>query len=77
MSWPEVELLRNVHGDDAIHTVIPFVRVDESPREERVRLVLKYGKDYVDMAFGQGRGQNIEVERRKPTSLTARRGRIL
>ena len=62
VSWPEVELLRNIHGDDAIYEVKPFVRVEQSSREERVRLVLRYGKPYVDLAFGQGRGQNIEMD---------------
>ena len=62
VSWAEVELLRVIHGDDAISDVHPFVRVDQSPREERTRLVLKYGDEYVSRAFGQGRGANIITE---------------
>ena len=62
ISWPEVELLRSIHGDDAVFEVKPFVRVVQSPREERTRLVLRYGREYVDLAFGQGRGNTIEME---------------
>ena len=62
VSWPEAELLRSIHGDESVHTVIPFVHVQQSPRDERTRLVLRYGKDYVDAAFGQGRGDRIEVD---------------
>ena len=54
VSWPETELLRSIHGDDSVHTVIPFVRVDQSPRDERVRLVLRYGKEAVDAGFWPG-----------------------
>jgi hypothetical protein len=61
VSWPEVELLRSIHGDDAVHTVIPFVRIDQNPREERARLVLRYGKPYVDECF-PGRGGSIVTE---------------
>lgn len=62
VSWPEVELLRSIHGDQAVHEVKPFVRVDYPARAERERLVLHYGKPYVDEAFGQGRGDKIETE---------------
>lgn len=62
ISWPEAELLRVIHGDDAVLDLTPFVRVDQSQRDERTRLVLRYGREYVDMAFGQGRGNAIEME---------------
>ena len=61
ISWPEVELLRSIHGDDAVFQVKPFVKVDQNPREERQRLVLRYGKPYVDECF-PGRGGNIITE---------------
>lgn len=62
ISWPEVEVLRVIHGDEAVSEVKPFVRVEQKPRVERERLALRYGKDYVDAAFGQGRGDNILVD---------------
>ena len=55
VSWPEVEVLRIIHGEDAVFDVKPFIHVEQSSREERVRLILKYGKEYVDEALGQGR----------------------
>jgi len=62
ISWPEVEVLRVIHGDEAVTEVKPFVRVEQKPRAERERLALRYGKDYVDAALGQGRGDNIIVD---------------
>ena len=56
------ELLRHIHGDDAVLDLTPFVQVAQSQRDERSRLVLRYGREYVDMAFGQGRGNAIEME---------------
>ena len=61
ISWPEVELLRTIHGDDAVFEVKPFVHVNQNPRDERQRLVLAYGKAYVDECF-PGRGGNIAVD---------------
>ena len=61
VSWPEIELLRVIHGDDAVSEVKPFVRVDQRPRDERTRLILKYGKPYVDECF-PGRGGDIVTE---------------
>ena len=61
ISWPEAELLRVIHGDDAVLELKPFVRVDQAPHEERMRLVLRYGKEYVDDCF-PGRGANIITE---------------
>jgi hypothetical protein len=62
VSWPEVEVIRQLHGDESVHTVTPFVWVPQAPREERVRLVLKYGRENVEAAFGQGRGDKIDVD---------------
>ena len=61
ISWPEAELLRSIHGDDAVLELKPFVKVEQNPREERVRLILRYGKPYVDECF-PGRGGNIITE---------------
>ena len=37
------------------------MHVEQNPREERVRLVLRYGKPYVDECF-PGRGGNIILD---------------
>jgi hypothetical protein len=69
ISWPEVELLRSIHGDESVHEVKPFVRIDQSPRAERERLVLRYGKEPVDACF-PGRGGNIETEAPEATIIS-------
>lgn len=61
VSWPEAELLRSIHGDDAVLELKPFVHVEQNPREERARLVLRYGREYVDACF-PGRGGNIMTD---------------
>jgi hypothetical protein len=60
ISWPEAELLRVIHGDDAVLELKPFVHVNQTWRAERHRLVLRYGVEYVEKCF-PGRG-NIEVD---------------
>jgi hypothetical protein len=61
VSWPEIEILRIVHGDQSITDVSPFVRVPQSPREERARLADIYGEPPLAVAWG-GRSAPGEVE---------------
>ena len=61
ISWPESELLRSIHGDDAVLDLKPFVRIEQSQRDERQRLVLRYGREYVDACF-PGRGGNLMMD---------------
>jgi hypothetical protein len=61
LSWPEVELVRTIHGDDAVLEVKPFVHINQTWRDERARLVLKYGREYVEACF-PGRGANIQTD---------------
>lgn len=44
VSWPEIEVLRFIHGDDSVFDVEPFVEVEQSPRNERQRLAFIYGE---------------------------------
>lgn len=60
VSWPEVEVLRQIHGDDAVRDVKPFVSVKQSPRAEKERLMLIYGR-IVDDIF-PGKNPNMEME---------------
>ena len=62
VSWPELEVLRFLHGDDAISEVEPFAFVQQPPKEERERLQLLYGKQPVDACFGQRGVNQIEVD---------------
>lgn len=61
VSWPEIEVLRYLHGDDAVRDVKAFVSVEQSGRAERERLLLKYGSEPVNTCF-TGRPPRIELE---------------
>lgn len=61
ISWPEIEVLRQVHGDHAVREVKPFVRVEQSPRDEKERLFLIYG-DIVGKEVYTGRTPNMEMD---------------
>ena len=52
ISWPEVMVLQQVHGNTSIEDVQPFVNVEQSPRDERHRLSEKYREEVVAMVFG-------------------------
>jgi hypothetical protein len=60
ISWPEIEVLRAIHGDDAVVDPKPFVTVEQSPRAEKERLLLTYGS-VVEELF-PGRNPQIEME---------------
>jgi hypothetical protein len=61
ISWPEVDVLRFLHGDDAINDVKAFVRVEQSPKDEKERLRLKYGNDVVEQVY-PGRNPQMQME---------------
>ena len=39
VSWPELEVIKTLHGDDALLEVQPFVKVPQPPKAERDRQV--------------------------------------
>lgn len=43
ISWPEIDVIQALHGEDAVRQVIPFAHVEQEPRTERERLRLIYG----------------------------------
>jgi hypothetical protein len=51
MSWPEIQLMMSMHGDENIYGIKPIATVDTSPMEEKRRLMGKY------------RGQQALIER--------------
>jgi hypothetical protein len=61
VSWPEFDILRLLHGDDAVADVVPFVRVSQTGRDERARLALIYGEGPLQMCWG-GRNPPAELE---------------
>lgn len=60
ISWPEVEVLRVVHGETAITEIKPFVSVQQSEKDEKTRLRLIYG-DVVEEVF-PGRNPRMEMD---------------
>jgi hypothetical protein len=52
VSWPEIEVLRLLHGDDAVTDVRPFVAVEQPPRVERQRLADIYGEEPLQRLWG-------------------------
>jgi hypothetical protein len=61
VSWPEIEVLRFIHGDEAVTEVKPFVYVERAERAERERLVLNYGIEYVTACLG-ARNARIDMD---------------
>jgi hypothetical protein len=61
ISWPEVDILRLIHGDDAVTDVIPFVSVNQQGRAERDRLSLIYGEGPAIQCWG-GRNSPNELD---------------
>ena len=61
VSWPELDILRFLHGEQSISEVSPFVRVNQNGREERARLALIYGEGPPQACWG-GRNAPAELE---------------
>lgn len=61
VSWPEVEIIRSMHGEDSVHDVKAFVSVAQTPKAEKERLSLKYGADNIENVF-PGRNPQMEME---------------
>jgi len=53
VSWPEIQVIQHVHGDHAVDQIEPFAWVDQSPREERIRLLEKYGEAAVSAVYAK------------------------
>lgn len=61
VSWPEIEMLRHLHGEDAVTDVVPFVRVEQSHKAERDRLALLYTEKYIQEIW-PGRAPKFDLE---------------
>ncbi len=61
VSWPEIEILRALHGDESLVDVKPFVRVEQSPKDEKERLRGIYGNAVLENVF-PGRNPQMEME---------------
>jgi hypothetical protein len=61
VSWPEVEVLRQIHGDEAVRNVKPFVHVEQTAKAEKERLGLIYG-NIVSEKVWVGRNSSMELD---------------
>jgi hypothetical protein len=61
ISWPELDILRLLHGDESITDVVPFMRVNQQGRDERTRLANIYGEGPAQQCWG-GRNAPAELE---------------
>lgn len=61
VSWPEVEILRVVHGPEAVTEVVPFARVNQTAKDERERLAMIYGEGPCQALWG-GKNPPRELE---------------
>lgn len=69
ISWPEIEVIRVMHGDDAVREAKPFVQVEQSIRAEKERLGLIYG-EVVDKQVYPGRNPRMELDAPDMTPLS-------
>jgi hypothetical protein len=61
VSWPEIELLMMIHGDESITEVIPFVVMEQGPKDEKERLAAIYGGTAVTEAWGRRNPPEMEA----------------
>ena len=52
VSPAEIQLLRSMHGADAVLYITPTTEIKTSPRAVKEDLVMRYKKPAVDAAFG-------------------------
>jgi hypothetical protein len=52
VSWPELEVLRTLHGEEFVTDVEPFAVVKQPPKVERDRLALIYGEQVLAHIWG-------------------------
>lgn len=62
VSYPEVEVLRYIHGDDAVLDVKVIGEAEQSARDEKERLSLKYGTSVVETVYPGRNPSALELE---------------
>jgi hypothetical protein len=65
ISWPEVQIIQYVHGDENIDNIEPFVSVQQTPLDERRRLIAKYGDEAVQAVFARQNPGEMEAPQAK------------
>ena len=65
VSWPEIEVIRYLHGDDAVRDAKPFVSVNQTARAEKERLMLIYGRVVENIYPGKNPQMELEAPKAK------------
>ena len=61
VSWPEVDVLRTLHGEDSVTDVKAFVKVSQTAKAEKERLRAIYGAMVIEDIF-PGKNPQMELE---------------
>ena len=61
VSYPEIDVLRHIHGEDAVLDVKPFISVEQTTKDEKFRLGLKYGGEVLEIVY-PGRNPSMTME---------------
>lgn len=61
VSWPELDIIRSIHGDDSVTDIKPFVKVEQTAKQEKERLMHIYGAAVVENTF-PGKNPQMELE---------------
>jgi len=52
VTWPEIKVLQEIHGEDSVFDVRPVALVPRGPlNREKETLVLRYGRDVVELVY--------------------------
>lgn len=58
--WPEVRVLQEIHGDEAVYDIRPVGVIPRLPKaREKERLIIEYGRDAVEAVYA-GRAFTME-----------------
>lgn len=63
VSWPEIDVIRAIHGESAVTEVEPFAEVQQNARDEKVRLAGIYGGEMIESVYP---GRNPQMELNAP-----------
>lgn len=61
VSWPEIDVLRFIHGDDAIVEIKVIARVNQTAKQEKERLRLIYGPVVEDVYPGKNPQMELDM----------------
>jgi hypothetical protein len=61
VSWPEIDVIRFIHGEDAVVEIKPIARVNQTAKQEKERLRLIYGPTVEDVYPGKNPQMELDM----------------